>query len=318
MLARWWYGPKTAGQLWHKDRHVASYDGTEIRYTLIGPPDVRKDAPVVALCAGFVCPDTYWRYLVPALRDDYRVLVWNYRGMGVSGLPRNPGYHAYAIKDEELSIEANARDLFAVLDDAGIDHAVLAGHSMGVQVILEAYRQEPGRIDALIALAGPYRTPLRTFYGTDLAARVAPVALPLMHALPRASLLLWRAIVNNTLTYPAAVHVAKAVGPRAKAVDMAGYFEYVSLLDPLLLAKMIRGMHNNDASDLLPNVKVPVLIVHGTKDPFTPLVVAEEMAAAIPDATLVVIENAAHTMPIEYPAEVAGEVRTFLQRVLTS
>src|SRR5688572_27538089 len=106
-LHRWWYGPKTAGQIWEKDRCVTSYDGTEIRYALRGP----ADAPVVALCAGFVCPDTYWRYLVPELETDHRVLVWNYRGIGVSGLPREPGFCARDIADDDLSIEANARDL---------------------------------------------------------------------------------------------------------------------------------------------------------------------------------------------------------------
>lgn len=79
MISRWWWGPKTAGELWHKDRNVRSFDGTCVRYTRLGS----QDAPVVALCAGFLCPDTYWRYLVPGLVERFRVLFWNYRGVGV-------------------------------------------------------------------------------------------------------------------------------------------------------------------------------------------------------------------------------------------
>jgi pimeloyl-ACP methyl ester carboxylesterase len=283
-----------------------------IRYTVHGP----DDAPVVVLCAGFLCPDTYWKYLAPGLAESYRVLMWNYRGIGVSGLPRNPGFHAYAIRDSDLSIEVNVRDLGAVLNDAGIERAALIGHSMGVQVILEAYREFAERVTALIAIAGPYRTPLRTFYGTDISARLAPLALPMLHAFPRVSLLAWRALLRNPLAYPVGVRLARAIGPRAKPEDMRGYFEHLSMTDPLIAAKMVRGMHAHSAEDLLAKIEVPALVLHGTSDPFTPLSVAEEMGAAIPHARLVAFEGGSHTLPIEYPAEISAEVSSFLAEAL--
>jgi pimeloyl-ACP methyl ester carboxylesterase len=89
------------------------------------------------------------------------------------------------------------------------------------------------------------------------------------------------------------------------------------MTDPLIATKMIRGMHNNSAEDLLPKIDVPVLIVHGTADPFTPLVVAQDMEREIPGAKLVVIDGAAHTLPIEYPAEVGAEATAFLDRSLS-
>ena len=171
-------------------------------------------------------------------------------------------------------------------------------------------------MSALVAIAGPYRTPLRTFYGTDLTARLAPVALPLLHAFPRITLLAWRALLRNPLNYALGVHIARVIGSRAKAEDMTGYFEHLSMTDPLIAAKMIRGMHAHSAEDLLAKIAVPVLIVHGTADPFTPLEVAKDMEREIPGAKLVVIKGAAHTLPIEYPAEVSSEVRDFLSAAL--
>jgi pimeloyl-ACP methyl ester carboxylesterase len=310
VISRWWYGPHAGGQVWEKDRGVTSFDGTSIRYTLRGP----AGAPVVAQCAGFDCPDTYWTYLVPALEDDYRVLVWNYRGIGVSGLPRDPGFHARAVSDNEMTIEANARDLEAILDAEGVAEASLVGHSMGCQVVLEAYRRRPASYPALVMLAGPYRSPLRTFYGTDLSARVAPLVLPFVHLLPRTTLVAWRLLLSGPLSYPVGVHVLHAIGPRAKPEDMKGYFEHVSTLDPLIVAKMVRGMHDHDASDLLGKIDVPVLILHGTSDPFTPMLVAEVMEREIADAKLVKFQDASHTLPIEYPDEVASEIRSFFER----
>ena len=312
MISRWWWGPKTGGELWPKDRSVCSFDGTNIRYTMLGP----QGAPVVVFCAGFLCPDTYWRYLVPALEGDYRLLVWNYRGIGVSELPRWPGFHALAISDDELGIEANVKDLDVILGVESIDSCVLVGHSMGVQVALESYRRFPERIAGLVSIAGPYMTPLRTFYGTDLSGRLAPVALPLLHALPRVTLLAWRALVHNPLAFPAG-RAVRAIGPRAKPADMVGYFDHVSMIDPLIAAKMIRGMHAHSAEGLLEKIDVPVLICHGTADPFTPLGVAKEMEDRIPDARLVVFEDGSHTLPIEHPVEIAAEVRPFVEAALS-
>jgi pimeloyl-ACP methyl ester carboxylesterase len=79
---------------------------------------------------------------------------------------------------------------------------------------------------------------------------------------------------------------------------------------------MIRGMHAHSAEDILESIAVPVLIVHGTNDPFTPLIVAQEMAERIPNAKLVIIEDGSHTLPIESPDEIVAELRPFLKKAL--
>ena len=120
--------PKTGGEVWQKDRFCAFL-------RLHGDPlhaaRPRRTHPRLALCAGFVCPDMYWKYLVPALESDHRVLIWNYRGIGVSGLPRDPGFHATRSTSTSYPLENNARDLEAILDKEEIEEAALVGHSMG-------------------------------------------------------------------------------------------------------------------------------------------------------------------------------------------
>ena len=234
----------------------------------------------------------------------------------MSELPRWPGFHAYAISNDELGIEANARDLEQILEAEKIDRCVQVGHSMGAQVILEAYRRHPENVAGLVSIAGAYETPLRTFYGTDLSGRLAPIALPLLHVLPRVTLLAWRALVHNPFAFPAG-RLVRAIGPNAKPQDMTGYFDHVSMTDPLIAAKMVRGMHAHSAEEVLDKIDVPVLICHGTADPFTPLAIAREMEDRMPHARLVVLEDGSHTLPIEYPDEIAVELQGFLKETLS-
>ena len=97
------------GTLFPKERCVVSFDGTHIAYTFLGTQ--KKDAPTIVLCAGYVCPDNFWKYLAPALAKKYRVMVWNYRGSGASGSPREPGYRARNYSAEDFTMEMFARDL---------------------------------------------------------------------------------------------------------------------------------------------------------------------------------------------------------------
>ena len=129
------------GTLFPKGRCVVSFDGTHIAYGLMGRGDI-----TVALCAGYCCPDNFWKYLTPALAKRYRVLIWNYRGCGVSGMPREPGYRARNYTVEDFSLDRYARDLKAILDHEGIRRVVLLGHSMGTQVCRnsQARRWVPG------------------------------------------------------------------------------------------------------------------------------------------------------------------------------
>jgi pimeloyl-ACP methyl ester carboxylesterase len=108
------------------------------------------------------------------------------------------------------------------------------------------------------------------------------------------------------------VHVLRAIGKDAKLEDMRGYFEHLSLLDPLIVAKMVKGMHDHDASDVLAQVTVPTLILHGTADPFTPIEIARVMDENISNSTLIVYDGGAHTLPIERPDEINDDVLRFL------
>jgi pimeloyl-ACP methyl ester carboxylesterase len=65
--------------------------------------------------------------------------------------------------------------------------------------------------------------------------------------------------------------------------------------------------------DVLPHIKVPTLLVYGDKDVRAPLAVAEDLHAAIPGSTLVVLSDAGHICNIEAPEAFNRTVRSFLR-----
>ena len=297
--------------VFEKERRVRSFDGTEIAYTVLG-----SEGPWVMPCAGFACTDSYWRYLAPDLARDHRVIVWDLRGLGASGLPRKPGYRARNLRVDDFSIEAVTRDLEAVLDAEGVPEVSLIGHSMGGQTILEAYRRYPERISALAFVTAPFETPLRTFYGRDVASLYGWFDRA-FRLLPRPASLLWRAAF---LAHPPTTHrIAKfvrALGPEGRLEDMAPYYRHLGMQDPLVLLKMAQAMHAHSGGDVLERVTVPALVVTASLDMFSPPALGATMRERMPHAEHVEIAGAAHAAIIEKHQQVDTAVRGFLQRHL--
>lgn len=293
--------PDRGGHLWPKDRRATTPDGTVIAYAVRGP----RDAPTVLCCSGFLCPDNHWRVLAPALAADHRVVLFDHRGTGASS---EDGGGARPRSADGYRMPALVSDAVAVVEAEGIRHALVIGHSMGTQVALELLRERPGTVGALALLAGPARSPLRTLYGTPLATALFPLVSIATPALPRA---LTRSLLH-ALELPGAMEVGraiKALGPATPAEGMAGYRHHLGRVDPRTAIWTARGMHDHDASDLLITIDVPTLVAAGTRDGWLPEPVARDLAARIPDAELLIVDDASHALPIEFPERLLPRLR---------
>ena len=296
--------------LFDRDQRATSFDGTEIAYSVHG-----RRGPWVVLVPGFCCPDNFWRYLLPDLKRNHRVVVYDLRGLGLSGLPRSPGFRARNLQPSDFAMANHARDLEAVLDAARVSKATLIGHSMGGQIILEAYRHLSERVEGLVFLTALFESAMGALYGRDTEKGFVWLTR-FLRALPRPTVLLWRALflANPAFTNRMA-QLVRALGPDAKAEDMTTYYRHLAFLDPLVLLKMAESMHEHSAADLLPDVRVPTLIVAGDMDMFAPIHLARLMKDTMPDAELAIVEGAAHGGVIEKPAEVNAAVSAFLDRL---
>jgi len=261
-------------------------DGTRLHWSSSG-----TGPPAVLLTDGVGCAGYIWRFLRPELARHHRTLHWNYRGHGQSEAPADPA---------RISIADCVDDLFVVLDAAGERRAVLAGHSMGVQVALEAHRREPERVAGLILVCGSPGRALDAVHDVPLAAAAHPNAQAAVARFPGVSRLLFRSVVPTEL----ALRLALAFEVNDKLVareDLVHYLDDLADVDPALFVKLLGSAAHSDATDHLPSIAVPTLIIAGEKDAFTPMWLSVKMHAGIPGSELLVLPGGSHVGPLEHP-----------------
>jgi pimeloyl-ACP methyl ester carboxylesterase len=194
-------------------------------------------------------------------RSGHRVVAYDARGHGASE-PAEP--YDYATL---------ADDLEQVLDDRGIESAVLAGSSMGAHTILRFAIERPERVRAIVAITPAYD----------------PVAFP-------GNLERWDALADG-LERGGVDGFVEAYGPlTGRWADTLGQVlrQRLSQHDhPEAVAQALRQVpRSRPFEDLhaIAGIEVPVTIVasRDEADPGHPLSVGEDYARVIPGARLVV------------------------------
>ena len=279
-------------------------DGSPIFYEAFGGEASERTAHTpVLLCDGIGCDGYVWRYLREDLTDRFG-LHPHYRGHGRTAAPRDPTH---------VRVEDLADDIATVLDDALVEKAILIGHSMGVQVALEAYRRHAARVAGLILVCGAPSHPLKTFRGSSTLEELLPMVQKWIHRVPGVVNRLTRTLLPTRLAY----EVASRLEIRRELVepsDFMPYLEGMSRIDARLFVAMLSSAGQHSAEDLLPDIEVPTLVIAGERDGFTPPDRSRAMAAAIPKSELLEIEGASHTAPIERPSLVDSTIRDFIVR----
>jgi len=261
-------------------------------------------SPVTAvLCDGIACDGFIWKYLWEDLSRVVSVAHWNYRGHGRSALPADPA---------AIELVEHAHDLEAVrraIDDPEI---VLFGHSMGCQAVLEGFRLRREKVRAVVLVCGSSGRITHTFKGTNVMAQMLPGVIARVEAYPEIARAIWSRVPPEI-----ALQVALLTGEVDKAAirpdDLIPYMKHMVDIDVPMFLRMLRSAGEHSAADLLPQIDVPALVIAGDRDTFTPPQYAEEMAAAMPQAELVMVPGGTHVVPLERKDFVAARLEKFLR-----
>jgi pimeloyl-ACP methyl ester carboxylesterase len=254
--------------------------GIEIAYDDLG------SGPAVVLLHGYPFNRTMWREQVAALKDDYRVITPDLRGLGESS----------AGEESQASIDGMAEDLAALLDELEMKRVVLGGLSMGGYVAFAFYRRFSRRVRALVlADTRPQADTQEGRRGREEQAQ---------KILKEGMKSIADGFLEKVLT-PATLSEKSGIKERVH--------EMILTTKPEGAAAALRAMAvRRDQTDLLPEIIAPTLIIVGSEDKLTPRAEAALMHSEIAGSRLEVIEGASHLSNLEQPVEFNRALKSFL------
>ena len=273
--------PPLRGGYAQGERKCGPEDGAGLHHE-----DVGAGSPVVLL-HGWSLSSAVFEPEASLLARHRRVIAPDLRGHGRS--PAGPS-----------SLADFARDVAALVDRLGLERAVLVGWSLGAQVALAALPLVRPRLSALVLVAG---TP-RFTQGEGWPHGLPPQAVEVLaHRVRRDPA---RAMARFFDGMFAEGELDDAARARLRALRAA-----IPLPDPAAALSGLELLAREDLRGALAAVDLPVLLVHGERDPICPPAASRAMAAAIPAARLAVLPGAGHAPFLARPGALADAVLSF-------
>ncbi|MEU1008571.1 alpha/beta hydrolase [Streptomyces sp. NPDC005890] len=254
--------------------------------TVTGSPEGR---PVV-LAHGFGCDQNMWRLTVPALVEDYRVVLFDYVGSGRSDAS------AFS-EDRYSSLDGYAQDVVDVCQALDLRDAVFVGHSVSAMIGVLAAERAPERLGALVMVAPSPR------YIDDDGYRGGFSAEDIEELLS--------SLESNYLGWSAAmapVIMGNEDRPEL-GVELKNSF---CATDPDMARVFARTTFLTDSRDDLKSVRVPTLVLECTQDVIAPREVGAFVHQSIPGSTLVTLDATGHCPHLSAPGATNQAITAFL------
>lgn len=257
--------------------HQVIVGGHRMHYEVEGP----ADGPVVVLVHGLGGRAEDWRNLAPYIaKAGFRVYLPDLIGYGRSQKPRD---FSYSVHDE-------AAVVLDFLDALRLQQVDLGGWSMGGAIVQHVAADHPERVRRLMLFdsAGLYVLPS---WDTGLFTPSNPAQLDQLDML--------------LMPHPPRV-------PGFVARDILRVSDHRAWIIHRALDTMLTGQ---DATDkLLPQLKMPVLILWGGEDKITPPSLGETMHRMLPQSEFDVVPGCGHLAPGQCALQMAPMVLAFLKQ----
>ncbi len=250
----------------------------------------------ILLIHGFAGSAFSWRYWVPDLKRDHRVILVDLKGHGSAPAPRDGRYSP-----------ADQADLvYRHLVHEDLSDVTLVGHSMGgavaLLVALRCLDQGDARVSRMALVAGAaFPQPLPPF----IKMARGPLSRMVVRLVPKRRVV--RRILRSIVHDPAGVSESQVLGyaePLRRRAHQLAILETAAQLVP---------EDSEAVTSRFPEIRLPTLLLWGDHDHVVPLWVGERLAEVLPDATLRVIEDCGHLPPEERPTESIALFREFLK-----
>lgn len=234
----------------------------------------RRDGPPLVFINSLGTDFRIWTEVAEILAPDFRIVVYDKRGHGLS--ESGP---------DRSDMADYARDLLALMDHLGVGRATIVGLSIGGLIAQELYRQRPDRAAALVLSD----TAAKIGTNESWDQRIAEIERGGIEAIADATLARWFTS-DFRARRPAELAGIRAMLTRT---PIEGYLAACGALK---------------RADLRPYaglITAPTLCLVGDEDGSTPVALVKETAALIKGSRFEIIAGAAHLPNIEKPKIVA-------------
>lgn len=241
---------------------------------------IAGDGPLIVLIHGVGLRADAWDKQINALSNEFTVMAIDMPGHGASVLARDV---------TTLADYSNA--IVAALPEP----ALVVGHSMGAMIALDLAVRFPDRVRGVVALNAIYE---RSDAARDaVMARAASLDGQTM-ADPSATLTRWFGAVSSP--------EREACRTWLRDVDPAAY----------AMAYRVFASENGPSDTQLSALTCPALFITGSDEPNSTPLMSRGMAALAPQGRVLIIDGAAHMVPMTHAAPVNAALRDFAQEVL--
>ncbi|MET9703705.1 alpha/beta fold hydrolase [Streptomyces griseus] len=250
----------------------------------------RTDGPVLLLAHGFGCDQNMWRLVVPALAEDYRLVLFDYVGSGKS-LPAAWSEQRYS------SLAGYAQDVLEVCEELDLRGVTFVGHSVSAMVGVLAAATAPECFSHLVMIAPSPR------YIDDDGYRGGFSAEDIDELL--------ESLESNYLGWSAAMAPAIMGNPERPELGQELTTSFCAT-DPDMARVFARTTFLSDSRADLKTVTVPTLILECRQDVIAPPEVGAHVRDAIPGSTLVTLEATGHCPQLSAPQATTAAITDFL------
>ena len=239
---------------------------------------------------GFGCDQNTWQSIVPAFKDDYRIILFDYVGAGKSDLS------AYD-PDRYSSLEGYAQDLIDICTDLEIEDVVFIGHSVSSMIGLLAVKNAPSIFNKVIFI-GP--SP-RYINDADYHGGIEMTDLEDLLEVMDSNYLGWSQMLAPSI-----------IGNPDRPELGEALTESFCSTDPDIAKRFARVTFLSDNRKDLAHLSIPSLTIQCQNDFLTSQAIAEYIQQHTHNNEIVMLKSSGHCPHLSDPAGVINAIQSFI------
>jgi len=252
---------------------------------------IGQGSQTLMLAHGFGCDQTMWRFLLPLLLPDYRIVLFDYVGSGKSSL-------SAFNRQRYATLEGYAEDVLDICRALDLPPVTFVGHSVSGMIGLLAASAAPELFERHILICpSPCFLNHPPVYSGGFELEDLQELIDLMDK----NYIGWA----NYL----APLVVGGSGDSALIGELSGSF---CSTDPLVAKTFARATFFSDYRHILPATSQPSLILQSRHDSLAGVTVGEYMHRAMPGSRLEIMEAEGHCLHMTHPHAVSRAIQAFM------